>query len=120
MGLIEVNHHIMENNVGIVAFNAKNIETNNKLLDGTIAAGDATPESNAARVKSNTERIAKIKGVAESNKGKIAALLEKVNGNRVEILKNTDAIYARRAEIQANRAKMLGNAKRIADKLRAG
>merc|ERR1719149_384623 len=118
--LIEVNHHIMENNAGIVAFNAKNIETNNKLLDGTIAAGDATPESNAARVKSNTDRIAKIKGVAEANKGKIAALLEKVNANRVEILKNTDAIYAHRAEIGANRAKMLGNAKRIADKLRAG
>merc|ERR1712195_461197 len=98
-----------------------NIETNNHLLEtGAQCPKEATPESNAARVKSNTERIAKIKGVAESNKGKIAALLEKVNGDRVEILKNTDAIYARRAEIQANRAKMLGNAKRIADKLRAG
>jgi len=118
--LIEVNHHIMENNAGIVAFNAKNIELNNKLLDGTISAADATPESNAARVKSNSERIAKIKGVAEANKGRIATLLEKVNANRVEILKNTDAIYQRRAEINANRVKMLGNAKKISDKLRAG
>merc|ERR1719424_874097 len=56
--LIEVNHHIMESNAGIVAFNAKNIEKNNKLLDGTISGADATPETNAARVKSNTERIA--------------------------------------------------------------
>jgi len=118
--LIDVNHHIMDNNAQIVSFNAANIEKNNKLLDGTISGADATPETNAARVKSNTERIAKIKGVAEANKGKIATLLEKVNANRVEILKNTDAIYARRSEIQANRAKMLGNSKRISDKLRAG
>jgi len=118
--LIEVNHKIMENNAGIVSFNAQNIEKNNALLDGKISAADATPETNAARVKSNTERIAKIKGVAEANKAGIAALLDKVNANRAEILKNTEGIYARRVEIEANRAKMMVNAHKIADKLRVG
>jgi len=119
--LIEVNHHIMENNAGIVSFNAQNIEKNTKLLDtGAQCPKEATPESNAARVKSNTERIAKIKGVAEGNKGRIAGLLVQVNANRAEILKNTEGIYARRVEIEANRVKMMANAHKIADKLRVG
>ncbi|MEY3605804.1 MAG: hypothetical protein RIQ49_2836 [Pseudomonadota bacterium] len=105
--LIEVNHMIMEGNAEIVEFNAGNIETNRKWLDGDLHPEQATPETNAERIASN------------SSSAKIDAVMEKVEGNRAAILKNADAIYERRQSILENHKKIAANQERIT-KLIAG
>jgi hypothetical protein len=93
--LIEVNHMIMEGNAEIVEFNSGNIEKNRQRLDGDLHPEQATPETNAERIASNTARIAEIQERAATNRAKIAAVMEKVGANRGDnLLKDSEEIYA--------------------------
>ena len=112
--LIDVNHMIMEGNAAIVEFNSANIETNRQWLDGELHPEQATPETNAERIASNSARIAEIQERASANRAKIEAVMEKVEGNRAIILQDSDEIYARREKILANHEKIAANQERIA------
>jgi len=90
--LIEVNHMIMEGNAQIVEFNSGNIEKNRQWLDGDLHPEQATPETNAERIASNTARIAEIQERAAANRAKIDAVMEKVEANRAIILKDSEEI----------------------------
>jgi hypothetical protein len=113
--LIEVNHMIMEGNAEIVEFNSGNIEKNRQWLDGDLHPKQATPETNAERIASNTARIAEIQERAAANRAKIDAVMEKVEANRAIILKDSEEIYARREKILANHEKIAANQARIAE-----
>jgi hypothetical protein len=113
--LIEVNHMIMEGNAEIVEFNSGNIEKNRQWLDGDLHPEQATPETNAERIASNTARIAEIQDRAAANRAKIDAVMEKVEANRAIILKDGEEIYARREKILANHEKIAANQARITE-----
>jgi len=113
--LIEVNHMIMEGNAEIVEFNSGNTEKNRQWLDGDLHPEQATPETNAERIASNTARIAEIQDRAAANRAKIDAVMEKVEANRAIILKDGEEIYARREKILANHEKIAANQARIAE-----
>lgn len=117
--LIEVNKMIMEGNAEIVKFNAGNIETNGQLLDGHLQPEQATPETNAERIASNTSRLAELQERATANRAKIDAVMEKVEGNRAKILENADMIHERRQSIVENHKRIAANQQRVA-KLIAG
>eukprot|EP00928_Gymnodinium_smaydae_P006061 TRINITY_DN1210_c0_g1_i2.p1 TRINITY_DN1210_c0_g1~~TRINITY_DN1210_c0_g1_i2.p1 ORF type:complete len:288 (+),score=92.14 TRINITY_DN1210_c0_g1_i2:67-930(+) len=111
--LIEVNSMIMEGNAEIVSFNSKHLEINRQLLDGELTFEKATPESNAERIEKNTKRIQEISSKANENAEKHAKVLEAAKANREQILQNSQAIYERRAEIEANHCKIAENAGKI-------
>jgi len=111
--LIEVNEEIMHSNQDIVKFNAGNIAVNSSLLDGGLNPASATAQSNEERINSNTTRMKEITGRAMSNKRKLEEVLESAKRNRVEVLRNADLIYERRAEIQENHRNMSANSHKI-------
>mmetsp|Transcript_49717 Transcript_49717/g.89283 ORF Transcript_49717/g.89283 Transcript_49717/m.89283 type:complete len:301 (+) Transcript_49717:83-985(+) len=115
--LIEVNDAIMESNAEIVAFNADSISTNSKLLEAGILAEKATPEANAARIQSNSDRMAAVLERATANAAKVAEIMEKAKANRAHILENSEKIYARREEMMENHAKIAKNALLVAARI---
>jgi len=118
--LIDVNSFIMEGNAGVVEFNSENIAINSEFIDGSLHPEDATPEQNAVRIQSNTDRIEEITKRANVNSSDLVGLMAKVTTNRASILSNMDIIYERRAEIQVNHHKMLANVHKIAEHIGSG
>jgi len=116
--LIEINDMIMEGNAEAVSFNSDMIGTNSKLLEAGIVAEKATPEANATRIQSNSDRMGAILERAKSNGEKVAEIMEKAKANRAHILENSEKIYARRAEMMENHAKIAKNALIIASRIK--
>eukprot|EP00929_Paragymnodinium_shiwhaense_P002408 TRINITY_DN102640_c0_g1_i1.p1 TRINITY_DN102640_c0_g1~~TRINITY_DN102640_c0_g1_i1.p1 ORF type:complete len:284 (-),score=112.84 TRINITY_DN102640_c0_g1_i1:70-921(-) len=113
--LIEVNHDIMEANKEVVEFNSKHSDVNTKLLAGEMAFEGCDPESNAKRIEDNKTRIEEIEKVAKANLEKHAGVLKEAEANRAKILENAKEIYDRRAEIAANHEKIASNAHKISE-----
>ena len=90
--LIEINSMIMKSNEGIVSFNAKNLEINKKLITGGISAKNATPASNAKRVKNNSTKVAVIAKRAKGNQKTINQIMSAMSANRSNIQKNGEMI----------------------------
>jgi hypothetical protein len=114
----KINVSNQDTNEKIVEFNTKCITENTVLLkEGTfgVSAAAATPESNAALIKSNSDRLAVIMEKANKNKMKINAVMSEAERNRAAIESNTDAIYERRARVQTNTAKIASNQIAIAE-----
>ena len=74
--LVEINSEIMNANAEIVAFNGEQIAANSEMLNGSLTASSATPESNAQLVAANSESMADLLANVSKNKGKIEELLE--------------------------------------------
>ena len=112
--LIGVNAKVMDANQGILDFNASCISKNSDLLKSGISAADASPESNAAIIAENANRIATIRGRAAENRDRVNAVQVEAEGNRVKIMTNTELIYERRASIMANAANIKANQQAVA------
>merc|ERR1719197_5590 len=93
--LIDINSQIMASNEEIVKFNAAQIETNNKLLEG-ILAEKATPEANEARIAENAKRIEVIVERCKKYDPKVAEMMQAAFTNRTKVEDNAKAIDARR------------------------
>jgi hypothetical protein len=104
-----------ETNEKIVEFNTKCIEENSAFLkEGTDLAA-ATPESNAAMIKENTERLHTIMEKAGKNKSKINVVLGEAERNRTAIEANSAAIIERRSKVHKNSDKIAANQVAIAE-----
>jgi len=112
--LIKVNNEIMETNAQIVAFNTKMIQANKNWIDnGVEGFAAATPDSNAALIKSNSDKIEVIRKRADENAKKNTANYDQTKTNRLHIEANSSQIYARREEIEANRERVKKNSEKI-------
>jgi len=116
--LIAVNTAIMQSNEEIVNFNAAAIAANKVLLEGTVMK-DATPESNAVRIKTNTEKIDLIASKVGKYDTSCDDMLKKAIENRdTKISANSKIIRERRQKIKENRKLILENGAKIAEKIR--
>jgi len=101
-----------------VEFNAKNIETNTKMLEAGVLPETCTPEANEKRIAANKEKIAAILArntkYNEESAAKDAAIAE----NRAAIEANTKDIYDRRQKIKENRANITANGKKVTEFLK--
>ena len=113
--LIELNKTILATNEEIVNFNSGCIDGNSALLASPPNASQATPDSNAALIAENADRINKIVTTASANAGSIATVAANAENNRKSILENTNIIYERRARIQANAERIAKNQAVVAD-----
>jgi len=116
--LIEINDMIMSGNEEAVQFNKDQISTNSKLLEAGIMPEKATPEANAARIQSNSDRMVALLERAKANSEKVAAIMEKAKANRTKVLENSEKIYARREEMMLNHGKIAKNAIRVASRIK--
>eukprot|EP00928_Gymnodinium_smaydae_P015931 TRINITY_DN1592_c0_g1_i11.p1 TRINITY_DN1592_c0_g1~~TRINITY_DN1592_c0_g1_i11.p1 ORF type:complete len:532 (-),score=129.53 TRINITY_DN1592_c0_g1_i11:180-1715(-) len=112
--LIAVNTDIMAGNAAVVEFNTKHIQINGQYLRGDIELATATPEKNADRISSNSNRMQAILSRATQNTSILETAADKVSANRAAILKNSDDIFERRKGIADNHKKIRANASKIA------
>jgi len=113
--LIEINKLIMESNEEIANYNSDLLNQNARWLDGALSPDQATPESNAALVSSNTNHCSKILARSEGNSDAINRLYTSTSDNRAAILANSEDIMARRKTILENHNHIVDNQHRIAD-----
>jgi len=114
--LIEVNSSILQANEDIVNHNSDLITQNRKWIEQGIPASDSiTPESNAALIAANRDRIKEIFKRAEENAFNNKLVYEQVEANRAKIETNRKNIYERRARILENRANIKINQNNVAD-----
>jgi hypothetical protein len=111
--LVEINSEIMNANAEIVAFNGEQIAANSEMLNGSLTASSATPESNAQLVAANSESMADLLANVSKNKGKIEELLETSGSNAESLMKNKEEINERRNSIMENRKGIAENKAKI-------
>jgi hypothetical protein len=118
--MIAVNTAIMNSNEEIVNFNAAAIAKNKELLEG-IVMKDTTPESNAVRIKANTEKIDLIASKVGKYDTSCEDMMKKALDNRDnKISANSKIIRERRQKIKDNRKLILENGAKIAEKIKGG
>jgi hypothetical protein len=105
----------MESNEEIANYNSDLLNQNARWLDGALSPDQATPESNAALVSSNTNHCSKILARSEGNSDAINRLYTSTSDNRAAILANSEDIMARRKTILENHNHIVDNQHRIAD-----
>jgi len=114
--LIELNREIMDTNEEVVQYNAVLIAENTRFLaEDSRKHLEATPDSNASLIASNSAKIDDVKKRADENLKKQHDILEKAKHNRARIIGNSDAIYARRARIEENHEKIASNQKKVSE-----
>jgi len=106
-------------NEEIVTFNAAQIATNSKLLEG-IQADKATPEANAARIAANAEKIKNIREVNTFTDTELVTMHAEIKKNRISLEENAATIKERRKEILANRTAIKENGAKVGEVLRTG
>jgi hypothetical protein len=111
--LVEINREIMNANADIVAFNGEQIAANSEMLNGSLTASSATPESNAQLVAANSKSMADLLANVSKNKGKIDELLETSRSNAEALMKNKEEINERRNSIMENRKGIAENKAKI-------
>jgi len=111
--LILINNDIMKQNEDVVAFNASQIETNTRLLDG-LQPEKATPEANATRISKNKQTIADLKERQDKYNANKDASLAVIKENRKSLEANAEIIKQRRKEILANREVIVANGAKVA------
>lgn len=107
----------MAGNEEVVSFNSAHIETNTRLMDVGITAETSTPEANAKRIASNKERMENIIARNKKYNDDAAAKDDTISKNRANIEKNAADIAERRKLIKANRADVMANGEKAAEKL---
>ena len=101
--LLEINSEIMSNNAKIALFNSKQHAINLEMLEGSLSASDATPESNAELIAANSKAMEDLSGIVSKNKYKIEEILKSSAINTEGLLENKDKITKRRQSILENR-----------------
>jgi hypothetical protein len=127
----------MANNEDIVTFNASQIAKNTELIasgcgvDKATSPPDlcphsspypslqATAESNAALIASNSQRIAAITAQASENAAKCTGILASTEANRESIVANAATIQERRARMRSNQEHIHENQDKISELITA-
>ena len=103
----------MNANADIVTFNGEQIANNSEMLNGSLTASSATPESNAQLVAANSDSMADLLANVTNNKDKIEELLETSGNNAEALMKNKEEINERRNSIMENRKGISENKAKI-------
>jgi hypothetical protein len=114
-----INTQIAEANEKVVDMGDDMIAENAEWAEGKIAKQmrEATPNSNAQGVASNTERLQKLLERAHIAEQQAEDVVRRVEADTKGILELGDDIASRRERIQADRERVVANQKRAADLL---